>query len=91
MKWINLNEQTVKILWIHFSYNNKLEEEKTFKIHIAEIENVLKIWRMRDLTIERKIVIFKLHAICKVVYLALIETVAAITAEHLDIIKNNFI
>ena len=91
MKWINFNEQTVKILWIHFSYNNKLEEEKTFKIHIAEIENVLKIWRMRDLTIEGKIVIFKLHAIFKVVYLALIETVAAITAEHLDIIKNNFI
>ena len=81
----------LKFYEYNFSYNNKLEEEKTFKIHIAEIENVLKIWRMRDLTIEGKIVIFKLHAICKVVYLALIETVAAITAEHLDIIKNNFI
>ena len=35
MKCINLNEETVKILGIHFSYNKKLEEDKNFNNHIA--------------------------------------------------------
>ena len=63
MQCINLNEQTVKSLGIHFSYNKKLEEEKNVNNHIAEIEHVLKVWRMRDLTTEGNIVIFKSLAI----------------------------
>ena len=50
MQCISLNEQTVKIRGIQFSYNKKLEEEKNFNNHII---------KMRDLTIEGKIVIFK--------------------------------
>ena len=50
MQCISLNEQTVKIWGIQFSYNKKLEEEKNFNNHII---------KMRDLTIEGKIVIFK--------------------------------
>ena len=50
MQCIRLNEQTVKIRGIQFSYNKKLEEEKNFNNHII---------KMRDLTIEGKIVIFK--------------------------------
>ena len=90
MQCINLNEQTVKILGMHFSYNKKLQEEKTFN-HIAKIENVLEVWSMRDLTIEEKIVIFKSLAISKVEHLALIKTVAIFTVEQLNIIKRNFI
>ena len=63
MQCINLNEQTVKSLGIHFSYNKKLEEEKNVNNHIAEIEHVLKVWRMTDLTTEGNIVIFKSLAI----------------------------
>ena len=50
MQCISLNEQTVKIRGIQFSYNKKLEEEKNFNNHII---------KMRDLAIEGKIVIFK--------------------------------
>ena len=50
MQCISLNEQTVKIRGIQFSYNKKLEEEKNFNNHII---------KMRDLTTEGKIVIFK--------------------------------
>ena len=75
MQCIIINEETVKILGINFSHNKKLEEEKSFNNHIAKIENVLRVWRMRDLTIEGKIVIFKSLAISKIVHLALIKTV----------------
>ena len=40
---------------IHFSYNQKLEEEKNLNDEIAKIENVLKVWRMRDLAIFQKL------------------------------------
>ena len=56
-----------------------LEEEKNFNIFIAKIENVLKVLRMRDLTIEGKIVIFKSIAMSKVVPLVLIESVPIVT------------
>ena len=56
-----------------------------------KIENVLRVWRMSDLTIERKIVIFKALAISKIVHLALMNTVPIFTVKQLNIIKNNFI
>ena len=70
IQWINLNEEIVKSLGIHFSCKKKLEEEKNFHSHIAKIKNVL---RMRDLTIEGKTVIFKSRAVSKIVHLALIR------------------
>ena len=56
-----------------------------------KIENVLRVWRMSDLTIEGKIIIFKALAISKIVHLALINAVPIFTVKQLNIIKNNFI
>ena len=47
MKCVNLKNETVKILGVHFSYNKNLEQDKTFCEHIVKIENILKLWRMR--------------------------------------------
>ena len=91
IKCIKLNEQTVKILEIHFSYNKKFEEEKNFNNYIAKIEKVLKAWRMRDVTIEGNIVIFKLLDISKTLHLALIKFVPTFTKEQLNMLKKNFI
>ena len=76
MQCINLNKQIVNIREIQFSYNKKLQQEKKIKNHVAKIKNVARIWRMRNLTIEAKISIFKSLAISKTVHLALINTVA---------------
>ena len=50
---------SVKILGIHFSYNKKIDIEENFIKLIKKIENVLKIWRIRNLTVQGKITIFK--------------------------------
>ena len=50
--WMNEN---VKIFGYHFSYNKTLQQENNFKKPISKIENVLKAWRMRHLTLEGKI------------------------------------
>ena len=45
-------KETVKILGVHFSYNKKLEHEMNFQRRIVKIESVLRLWHMRNLTIE---------------------------------------
>ena len=50
MECINLNENTIKILGIHYSYDKILENEKNLKKHILNIEGILKIRRLRNLT-----------------------------------------
>ena len=52
MECIDLTKNLVKVLGIHFSYNEKIEKEENFIKLIKKIENVLKIWRMRNLTVE---------------------------------------
>ena len=69
---IDLTEDVIKILGIHFSYNKKLEQEKYFLNHIVKIQNILKLWKLRTLTIEGRIVVFKSLAISKLIYLALV-------------------
>ena len=59
MRCVNLHEDTIKILGIHYSYNKQLENDENFKKYIAKIENVLKLWRARNLSLEVKITVFK--------------------------------
>ena len=67
MRCVDLKNDTLKILGTHFSYNEKLKEEKNFDATVTNIQWVLKIWKMRNLKLEGKIVIFKTLAISKVV------------------------
>ena len=50
---------TVKILGVHFSNNEEIQNEKNFCKVILDIQDILKLWRMRRLTIEGEITIFK--------------------------------
>ena len=56
-----------------------------------KIESVLRLWRMRNLTIERKVLAFKSFAIFKIVHLSLITTVPHAIINQLNDIKKNFI
>ena len=56
---------------MHFSYNKTKEDHKNFSETISKIQNVLKIWRMRSLTLADKIIVFKTLAISKIVYLSM--------------------
>ena len=47
---------TLEILCTHFSYNKKLKEEKKFFNVVADVQRVLKILKIRKLTLEGKIV-----------------------------------
>ena len=73
MKYFNLNNETLKILGVQFSYNKKnLEQDKNFCKNIVKIENILKLWRMRQLTLKGRITVFKSLAVSQVMHLLLI-------------------
>lgn len=63
MKCIDLTKETIKVLGIHFSYNKFLETEKNFFSTIKSITSVLRMWKMRNMSLEGKITIFKSLAI----------------------------
>ena len=90
MHCINLNIDTLKILGTHFSYNEKLKEEKNFYKTVTDMQRVLKIWKMRRLTLGGKIVIFKAIAISKIVFQAFIKTVPRYIFNELKI-QNAFL
>ena len=83
MKCIDLRLNTVKTLGIHFSYNKKSENDKNFLEQITSIEKVLKLWRMKNVTLAGKVTVFKALAISKIVHLALITNIATSTMKEL--------
>ena len=73
MKCVNLHNEIVKILGVHFSYNNSLEQDKNFCEYIVKIEDILRSWRMRQLTLEVRITVFK--SVSKVIHPLLIAKI----------------
>ena len=65
----------MKILGIHFSFNEKLKEEKDFYKVVTDTQQILKIFKVRKLTLEGKIVIFRTIVISNIVFQAFITTV----------------
>ena len=91
IKCVNLKVNTIKILGIHFSYNNKLIMEKNFLTAISNIQRVLEIWRIRNLTLEGKIIVFKTQALSEIVHLCLTSVVTKKIIEEIENMQKNFL
>ena len=90
MKCVNLNSETVKIFGVHFSYNKNLRQDKNFCEQIVKIENILKLWHKRQLTLEGRITVLKYLAISNVMHLLLITKLLDNTVDLLHKIQKNF-
>ena len=88
MQSIDLTRDAIKILGIYFSYNINLIKKITVKL-LESIHGILKLWRMINLSIEGKIVVFKTLALSKLVYLALLTAIPNhVTDEAAEIQKS---
>ena len=76
MKCIDLRNEAIKILGVYFSYNQEIKDDKNFYNIIANIQGALNLWRIRNLTLEGRIILFKTFAISKIVFLALLTKIA---------------
>ena len=91
MECINLMHDVLKILGIYFFDNKKFEQEKNFLNHIVKIQNILKLWKLRNLAIEGRIVVFKSLAISKLIHLASVTEIPSSTINLLTNIQMGFI
>ena len=71
---IELDIDTLKTLG-NLLLQQKIEREENFYNIVTDIQRVFKIWKMRHLTLEGKIVIFKTIAISKIIFESFITTV----------------
>lgn len=84
MRGTDLETDTVKILGIHFPYNekeNKLENVENYRKHVIKNEKLLKVWRIRQLSIEMKTIL------AKAVHLGLVKEVPSSTITKLNKIQ----
>ena len=91
IKCVNLKLNAIKILGIHFSYNNNLNIAKNFLTAISNVQNVLKIRRMRNLTLEGKILGFKTLDLSKIVHLCFTSVALKQIIEEIENIQKNFL
>ena len=52
---IDLTTETIKFLCVHFRYDQKLLTQKKH----TNMQNALNLWRIRNITLKGKIIIFK--------------------------------
>lgn len=69
IKWVDLYQQSVKILGIHFSYNRNIRDANNFDKVFENFKTVLSIWRMRSLTLYGRILVVKSLALSKLYYI----------------------
>ena len=94
MKYVNLNNETVKILGLHFSYDKNLEQDKKVSEHIVKIENILKLlksWCITQSILEGGITVLKSSAISKFIHLLLITKLHNNTIDVMKKIQKNLI
>ena len=94
MKYVNLNNETVKILGLHFSYDKNLDQDKKVSEHIVKIENILKLlksWCITQSILEGRITVLKSSAIPKFIHLLLITKLHNNTIDVMKKIQKNLI
>ena len=90
-KLVNLNISTIKILGLHFSYNEQLAKNMNFVETVNPVEKLLGVWSQRSVTLSGRIVSFKTLALSKIVYVASIVVVPERILNRLESIHKKFI
>ena len=88
---VDIENDTVKILGFHHSYNKQLADERNFSNMVTDIHNVLNLWTMRGISLIGKILIFKTLGISKLQYIASMAQVPDKIIQQLKSIQKKFL
>ena len=86
-KNINLNNDYIKILGVCFSYNEDLFKEKNYTEVVKKMEDVIAIWRWRNLSLGGKVTIFKSLVFSKIVFISYLNHVPDSIIKKLSIFR----
>ena len=87
---VDLVLDNIKILGTHFSNNENLKEKRNFCLIIANIQRVLKLWKLRNLTLAGEIVFFKTLTLSKIVFQAFVTPIPIYVVTKLKKLQKGF-
>ena len=83
--------ESVKVLGIVFSYNEKLANARNFEDKITSLKQTLALWKNRDLTGIGKILIAKVFGLSKLLYITSMVTTPIAIQKKVNSIVHQFI
>ena len=90
-KWVCLVSDSIKVLGSHFSYDQDLTNKLNFLSCTINIQQLVKVWSQRTLTIAGRIEVFKSLLFLKLVYISSMNVVPKDVITELKVIQKNFI
>ena len=91
VKNLNLNENSARILGVHFTYNTSLYNTRNFLDVVKKMENVLALWRWRNLSLLGKITVFKSLIFSKIIFITYLSNIPTSIIDKIETIKKDFI
>jgi hypothetical protein len=91
LKKVRLSDDSVQILGIHYTYDQRLLLEKNFATCIKKITSNIAMWKWRCLTLAGKVTVFKTLGISRAVYIAYLTVVPPQIYTQLDQIQKDFL
>ena len=75
VKNVSLVNVSVRVLGVHFSYNITVFVDRNFMDCLKKLQNIIRMWSMRLLTLYGKITIFKTLALSKIINIASLSNI----------------
>ena len=90
-KWVNIASEAIRTLGIYNSYDTDLVEKLNFLDNLKPLNDVIRTWEPRGLSLGGKILVFKTLAVSKLLYVCTFKNPSTQIIESLNSIQKKFI
>ena len=90
-KWVNIASEAIRTLGIYNSYDTDLVEKLNFLDNLKPLNDVIRTWEPRGLSLAGKILVFKTLAVSKLLYVCTFKNPSTQIIESLNSIQKKFI
>ena len=90
-KWVDLDNQAIRTLWVFNSYDLDLVQKLNFLDKLRYLSEVLQLWRDKGLSLSGKILAFKTLALLRLLYACTMKIPSKQLIDQLHVLRKNFI
>ena len=90
-RWVNIKCGAIRTLGIFNSYDKDFEQKLNSLDNIKNLNDVLKLWEFRGLTLADRILVFKSLALSKLLYACTMKVPSKFAIGQLNTLHKNFI
>ena len=89
-KWVNIASEAIRTLGIYNSYDTDLVEKLNFLDNLKPLNDVIRTWEPRGLSLAGKILVFKTLAVSKLLYVCTFKNPSTQIIESLNSVQKKF-